>query len=432
MQSNTQTSGIHCKVATQDQVRRFLLQKVQYNFLLEQVCQLFGFSKDSVVIKYADDEKDMVTISSDEELRFAVELAQQSILHLQVELIKGTASLVPISLPVPVVKIGVDVPVEANLDEDSEDSDSARENKQWRKKNSKRCLDNPIGIQNGILRLKNKREKLQTRLVFLDAAVENGQLGKSQARHRDKIREKLTFIDTRLERLSEALARVSLSPVTDSLPTLTACTSTSTPPAPLSTSIPATESTPSVPLPTTSPAKEELLRQLDDAQNMVTSVRLALRQACLQMQLQRANLQAAMHNGDLANVGTVPSKEQVEQMKADLKVAKDNQVAKKVELQTHCARLNNLRHQLKEIKHQEKAQFKFTKHQCKRHQYNTEDDSENNYHRRYRHQHEFQDQKKNKCKEYKLAKKAEKMAHKCEKQEHVVVPNNTQQQYFAL
>ena len=60
---NSNNNGIHCKVATQDTVRRFYAKNTDYNALLEQICTIFGFSKDSVVLKYFDDEGDLVTIS---------------------------------------------------------------------------------------------------------------------------------------------------------------------------------------------------------------------------------------------------------------------------------------------------------------------------------------------------------------------------------
>jgi len=75
---------IHCKVQYGNEFRRFLL-KDSYAALLEQVRTLFSFeSVEDLCIKYTDDEGDLVTISSDEELVFAIELFPNSVLRLTV------------------------------------------------------------------------------------------------------------------------------------------------------------------------------------------------------------------------------------------------------------------------------------------------------------------------------------------------------------
>jgi hypothetical protein len=75
---------IHCKVQYGNEFRRFLL-KGSYAAMLDQIRVLFGFKNDeNLCIKYTDDEGDLVTISSDEELVFAIELFPNSVLRLTI------------------------------------------------------------------------------------------------------------------------------------------------------------------------------------------------------------------------------------------------------------------------------------------------------------------------------------------------------------
>jgi len=121
MQStSTVNNGIHCKVATQDTVRRFFAKSTEYGALLDQICNVFGFSKDSVVlIKYFDDEGDLVTISSDQELKFAVELAPR-VLKLKVDIVSPYESTKT-------------APAEVSHEE------KRQCNKKWRRNSAERC-----------------------------------------------------------------------------------------------------------------------------------------------------------------------------------------------------------------------------------------------------------------------------------------------------
>lgn len=75
---------IHCKVQYGNEFRRFVLQD-SYAALLSQIRRIFGFKdNDEVGIKYTDDEGDLVTISSDEELAFAIEMFPNSVLRLTI------------------------------------------------------------------------------------------------------------------------------------------------------------------------------------------------------------------------------------------------------------------------------------------------------------------------------------------------------------
>jgi len=85
----TQNNEIDCKVQYGNEFRRFLLQG-SYAAMMDQIRVLFGFkNNEDFCIKYTDDEGDLVTISSDEELGFAVELFPNSLLRLTINTVSA-------------------------------------------------------------------------------------------------------------------------------------------------------------------------------------------------------------------------------------------------------------------------------------------------------------------------------------------------------
>jgi len=79
-------SGIHCKVSCNDQFRRFLFTGTEFRSLDGQVRNVFGLC-DEFVLKYEDDEGDLITISSDEELSCAVGFTNGDLLRLTVSIL---------------------------------------------------------------------------------------------------------------------------------------------------------------------------------------------------------------------------------------------------------------------------------------------------------------------------------------------------------
>jgi hypothetical protein len=70
-----QSTGIHCKVTCNDQMRRFQLSCTEFSSLQDQVIKLLGLDRE-FVLKYKDNENDMITISSNEELACAIEISR--------------------------------------------------------------------------------------------------------------------------------------------------------------------------------------------------------------------------------------------------------------------------------------------------------------------------------------------------------------------
>jgi len=73
---------IHCKVLYGEEFRRFVVKSASFKELFETVKRLFNLP-DGCTLKYKDDEGDLVTMSSDEELLSAVEFTTK-LLHIVV------------------------------------------------------------------------------------------------------------------------------------------------------------------------------------------------------------------------------------------------------------------------------------------------------------------------------------------------------------
>jgi len=90
-------SGLHCKVECNKEIRRFLFNGTEFASLYEQIKHLFALQGE-FVLKYKDEEGDMVTVSTTEELTFAVScLVPSQALRLEVTL-KGPSTPAPVEV----------------------------------------------------------------------------------------------------------------------------------------------------------------------------------------------------------------------------------------------------------------------------------------------------------------------------------------------
>jgi len=78
MQTN---NGIHCKVSSNDQFRRFLFVGTEFSSLFSQVQQLLALDKEFLLI-YKDTEGDLITLTSNEELACALSYSEGNLLRL--------------------------------------------------------------------------------------------------------------------------------------------------------------------------------------------------------------------------------------------------------------------------------------------------------------------------------------------------------------
>jgi len=153
--------NIHCKVLYGNEFRRFALKNADFSTLFDTVKRLFSLPYGSV-LKYRDDEGDLVTISSTEELSCALEFSS-GLLHLVVV----TPTLPPVETP---ERCWGDRPY------DCRKRKGCKREKKWGKweKRGKCPMRNPEFIQKKIDCLTKKREFLQLRLNSLqNQSVDN-------------------------------------------------------------------------------------------------------------------------------------------------------------------------------------------------------------------------------------------------------------------
>jgi len=77
------SQAIHCKVSCKDQFRRFLFNGTEFTSLITQIRTVLGLDGE-FVLKYKDNESDLITISSDEEFRCALAYSNGDLLRLSV------------------------------------------------------------------------------------------------------------------------------------------------------------------------------------------------------------------------------------------------------------------------------------------------------------------------------------------------------------
>jgi len=78
---------IRCKVKYNNQLRRIAFPLCGFDELVERLKILWGFQSNAdIVVKFIDDENEMITISSDEELKLALTISQHNLLRLFLEM----------------------------------------------------------------------------------------------------------------------------------------------------------------------------------------------------------------------------------------------------------------------------------------------------------------------------------------------------------
>jgi hypothetical protein len=75
---------IHCKLTFNDQIRRFIFNGTEFSELRGHISILLSLPVDGFVLKYIDNESDLITITNNEDLQLALELSDK-LLRLVVE-----------------------------------------------------------------------------------------------------------------------------------------------------------------------------------------------------------------------------------------------------------------------------------------------------------------------------------------------------------
>jgi hypothetical protein len=99
--SNNKVKQIHCKLTYNDQIRRFIFYGTEFAELRGHIGTLLSLSPgDGFVLKYVDNESDLITITSNEDLILAMDISDK-ILRLVVETVPGQfpAATVPLGSP---------------------------------------------------------------------------------------------------------------------------------------------------------------------------------------------------------------------------------------------------------------------------------------------------------------------------------------------
>jgi len=64
--------NVHCKIACDGELRRFLFTGTEFSSLSDQIRKILNLTDKEFVLKYKDDEGDMITLSTTNELAFAI------------------------------------------------------------------------------------------------------------------------------------------------------------------------------------------------------------------------------------------------------------------------------------------------------------------------------------------------------------------------
>jgi hypothetical protein len=92
--NNNSTSVVHCKLAFGGQNRRFSFYGTEFTQLVEQVSLLIGLPVNGFVLKYVDNESDLIMMTSNEEFAIALAISEK-VLRLKAEGISISAPSSP-------------------------------------------------------------------------------------------------------------------------------------------------------------------------------------------------------------------------------------------------------------------------------------------------------------------------------------------------
>jgi len=84
-------NNIHVKLTFNSQIRRFVFSSTEFADLRGQISSLIALPPDGFVLKYVDNESDLITLSTDEELTLALELSDK-VLRLIAEPVSATGA----------------------------------------------------------------------------------------------------------------------------------------------------------------------------------------------------------------------------------------------------------------------------------------------------------------------------------------------------
>jgi 16S rRNA G966 N2-methylase RsmD len=305
MQSNMQTtSGIHCKVQYGDVYRRFLYQSTQYAPLLAQIKRLFGFSDvEEVMLKYKDEEGDMVTVSSTEELVFAIELFTGSVLKLNVVTEKNTHKR-----PRRCQKGGECRP--------------QRNGEFWRDRWHQKLLADPALLAQKIDRLTQKRDQLRNRLQSIKQNGPRPQNRWNPEKKLERVEHRLANLQSLTAKQNNPSSEPSQSPIPGSVE----------------------QNVVVVDPPTTKPlSHDELAANLTKAKYLREQQVIALADVKMKMQARKQDIQQIRAQAKAECIPKNEMQQRIAPLKEEMKTIRETLLQRKAELQACNQNISEVR-----------------------------------------------------------------------------------------
>jgi hypothetical protein len=189
MMKNTSTynnaEAVHIKVELDNEFRRFSLTTPTFNNLESTLRTLYNLGEGDLKIKFLDDEKDWILLSSDQELQYALEL-------------NGT----PLRLSVKVSSL----PAHTEAQEASTESSQYERRGRGRGGRGRGARDGPALSPNE--RLERKTSRLTERIAFLEEKINSNTLTSDRERvlrwRLEQVQHKLAFVRTKKDNLMSA------------------------------------------------------------------------------------------------------------------------------------------------------------------------------------------------------------------------------------
>jgi len=204
------SQDINVKATYENESRRFCINEAKFEKLKQSISNLFSLHG-PFIVKYKDNENDLVTISSDEELAFAAKLFSTTVMHIFIEVPQNnTQALSSIIKPIEDAQVHVtDGKREQSLSkpQDLEGPDSQanpgfwkqepHNNKKWRNNDNVGTANNKNhGRRRQPLPLAAKKEKIQASLAELERS--DVQAHPNLQRKKERLEQQLRTVEGKL------------------------------------------------------------------------------------------------------------------------------------------------------------------------------------------------------------------------------------------
>lgn len=196
---DVQKTGVHCKVVCNGELRRFLFNGTEFRSLYQQVKLILNLdTSKEFVLKYTDEEGDLVTISSDDELACALQYTQSPNLLRLTAVFEETKESVPVSCEFENFG-GRGCRRGRGRGRGKGECAGGPYERQWNK--DKCCLPRH--------KLEKRREKIQNTIAYLSEMSETSGNPKFREHRIAKLKERLTSLEQKIQNTPETTDGVS-------------------------------------------------------------------------------------------------------------------------------------------------------------------------------------------------------------------------------